>query len=181
MKKWTRLGTELVLDNRWLRVRRDALRSPEGYELDDFYVVEYPSYVSVLCQTQDGEIVLVEQYRNGIGQMTWECPSGMIDPGEDAFGAARRELLEETGYRADTWYHIGSLAPEPSKADVWAHLFVATEAVRVQDEVLDEQEELRVHHVKLDEFIAQAGKPPFVHAMHVALLFWALHAGLIKN
>jgi len=181
MKKWTRLGTELVLDNRWMRVRRDALRSPEGYELDDFYVVEYPSYVSVLCQTHGGELVLVEQYRNGVGQVTWECPSGMIDPGEDAFEAAQRELLEETGYRADTWYHVGSLAPEPSKADVWAHLFVATDAVRVQDEVLDAQEELRVHRVTPAHFIAQAGKPPFVHGMHVALLFWALHMDMIKN
>ena len=98
---WTVLGTEYLHRGPWLTVRRDRVRLPAGAVLDDYHVLEYPAWVSVVAVTPDDRLVLVRQYRNGVGAVHDELPAGTVEPGDpDSLAAAKRELLEETGYGA---------------------------------------------------------------------------------
>ena len=81
----------------WLRVRKDHVQLPSGFEIDDFYVVESSDWVNVIAITEDGRFLIEEHYRYGIGQVCFELPAGVVSKGEVPLTAAKRELKEETG------------------------------------------------------------------------------------
>lgn len=162
-----------------MSVREDRVRLPNGLELDDFHVVEYPDWACVLCITSNEEIVLVEQYRHGIGRSSIELPAGAVDDGEDPLVGARRELLEETGYQAHDWKYLGKCAPNPGKQTSFAHLFVASEAKRIADQELDPTESIRIHLVDCADVLKMAADGRIAHGIHLAAIFWAAHEGLL--
>lgn len=94
----------------------------------------------VLARSVAGELVLVEQYRFGIGTSTIEVAGGIVDPGEAPDEAARRELLEETGFHAPEIESLGWVFPNPALYDNRAHLFFADRAVRIADAAQDHDE-----------------------------------------
>src|SRR3954471_12039120 len=98
----------------------------------EFYVLDAPDWVNVVATTEDGMLVLVEQYRHGVERVTLEIPGGMVDLGDATPEvAARRELLEETGYSADRWAHIGTVDPNPAIQSNRCHTFLAEGARQV--------------------------------------------------
>jgi 8-oxo-dGTP pyrophosphatase MutT (NUDIX family) len=101
LEKWRVLSSKLAFSSPWFRVRRDTVRLPSGLELDDYYVLEQFDFLKVFAFTADKRVVLVRQYKHGIGDVILELPGGYVEHGEDAAAAAARELREETGYSAD--------------------------------------------------------------------------------
>jgi len=95
---WRRGRSEQVADCRVFNVRRDFSADPRDGRVHDFYVIEAPDWINVIPLTDDGRVVLIEQYRHGTGEVSLEIPGGMVDEGESPQDAAARELLEETGY-----------------------------------------------------------------------------------
>ena len=87
--------------------------------------VLHPGGVCVIPVTNEGKIVLVEQYRKPIEQMLLEIPAGKIDPGEDTLTTAKRELEEETGYTANDWQKLGEIVPAPGYSDEILYLYLA--------------------------------------------------------
>ena len=81
-KIWQRLKSEIIADCRVFNVRRDLSIDPEGNQ-HNFYVLENPAWVNVIPMTKSGEVVLIEQYRHGIDEITLEIPGGMVDEDED--------------------------------------------------------------------------------------------------
>jgi 8-oxo-dGTP pyrophosphatase MutT (NUDIX family) len=178
-RRWTRLASRVLIDRWWMRLREDRVRLPSGHVIEEFHVTDYPDWAAVIAMSH-GEVVLVEQYRYGVDRMSVEFPAGAVDPGEDPETTARRELLEETGYAADTLVHLGSLAAEPSRATNFGHFFVAPDARHVAEPVTEDAEDLRVLLVPTDEVLRMADDGGFVHGLHAAAAFWAHRRGLLE-
>jgi len=108
-----RIAQQELLKGHFLHAFRDTVRLPNQGTATREYVV-HPGAVMVipLLATADGlRLVLERQYRYPVGQVMIEFPAGKLDPGEDPWVCAQRELLEETGYRAVEWARAGVLHP----------------------------------------------------------------------
>jgi len=160
-----------------MTLRVDKVQLPHGPILDEYHIVEYPDWACVLALTPEGEAVMVEQYRYGIDRMSLECPAGAIDPGEDALAAAKRELLEETGYHSDRWTSLGALAIEPTRHTNYGHLFIAHDVQRVAEPSLDASEDLTTLLMPAASLPARIRAGDIVHGIHVAAVFWAEREG----
>ncbi|HEU4562405.1 MAG TPA: NUDIX hydrolase [Longimicrobium sp.] len=147
VEPWERLSTRCVAEYEMFKVREDRSRSPEDGEEQTFHVAESPGGVVVLALTDDGRLVMVEQYRHGTRKVTLELPAGVVDEGEEPEKAAARELREETGYEGDDAEIIGRIDLNPS----WQHTLVPVALVRgarrTGDKDLDEAEDTCVRLV----------------------------------
>lgn len=181
MKPWTILNSRYHFKRWWMNLREDHVLLPNGTEIPEFHVLEYPDWSCILCRTPEGQFVLVEQFRHGIRKSSLELPSGMIEPEETPLEAARRELREETGYEAERWRLVGRCAPEPSKHTNYAYIFFADGAVRTGDPALDESEDLAVRLVDASELVAAADEGRLDHGIHLLGVHWARSLGLLDG
>jgi 8-oxo-dGTP pyrophosphatase MutT (NUDIX family) len=109
VEPWQVLDTRYSYRDRWLALRSDTVRVPNGTILSPYHTIEFPEWICAVALTPDHHIVLIEEYRHGVGRLSIELPCGTPDhDGEDLLAAMQRELLEETGYAADEWHALGS-------------------------------------------------------------------------
>lgn len=177
IRPWEVLYSEYLLQRRWLNLRRDRVMTGRGVTIDEFHVLEYPSWACTCCVTTDGQLVLIRQYRHGVGRVTLELPAGVIESTETPLAGAKRELLEETGFASDQWTPLTSLAPEPARHTNLAHCFIASAATEVDKPTLDDAEDLRVETVPLSDVRRLIDSGGITHAVHVAALLLALSRG----
>ncbi len=144
LQPWEQLGSDLVVDDRWYRLRRDTVRLPSGRVLDDYFVSERPDNVVVFAITPDDCVVFVRQWKQGRRAFLTELPGGICDPGEEPAATAARELLEETGYACDEFRELGRFEPDPSKNTNVVVAFAGSGARRVAEPRFDDQEEIEV-------------------------------------
>ena len=123
-----------------------------------FSVIHSPDWVNVIAITRAQEVVVVRQYRHGQARLTTEIPRGMIDAGEPPIDAARRELLEETGYSAGRWLNLGVVDVNPAIQTNRCHLFAALDAELTAPQALDPNEVIAVGTIPLAE-IEEPPKP----------------------
>lgn len=138
VETWETVESKEIADCRVFKVREDSARS--GTKTGKFYVIENPDWVNVIAVNKDSEVVLIEQFRHGIGETILEIPGGMIDGDEEPEAAARRELLEETGYAAKDFVFLGKSRPNPAINDNWLYHFAAFNAEKRADVKFDEHE-----------------------------------------
>lgn len=150
-RKWTTLSSEYLFRRPWLTARRDVVRLPNGNEIPEFYVLEYPDWVNIIAVTNDDKFVMIRQYRHGIDQTRYELVAGCVDPGEDELTAAKRELFEETGYGNGTWRKISVISGNPSTINNWTHCFVAEGVEQVSTQHLEQSEDISVHLLTVEE------------------------------
>ncbi|MDP3763639.1 MAG: NUDIX hydrolase [bacterium] len=123
-ENWTTVSTTDLFHFRGKKLRKDNVRIASGKETEYIYL-QHPGSVVIVPFLDDTLVLLLEQYRYPIRNMSIEFPMGGIDTGEDERQAAERELLEETGYTAQTIIHIGSLYPSNGMSDEKVDVFIA--------------------------------------------------------
>lgn len=151
-RRWEVLESEYIARKPWFTVRHERLRLPDGRIVPDYYVMEYPDWVNVIAVTRDGRFVFVTQYRHGLGDTRYEIVAGVSEPTDGSMeAAARRELLEETGYGGGEWRRLMTLSANPATQNNLTYCFVATGVEPLADQRLDATEDLRVHLLTLDQ------------------------------
>jgi len=116
---------QILVNNQWLKVIRETVRFPDGTFMKDFYTVERPTYAAVVPLFGNGEILLVRQYRHGPRRTILNLPMGRFAKKEKPMHAAKRELLEETGYTAKRISLLGAFENNPAFLRLTAHIFLA--------------------------------------------------------
>lgn len=149
--KWETVSSEYIFRRPWLTVRHDKVKLPDGRINPEFYVLEYPDWVNVIAITEDGHIVMERQYRQGLGKTCYEIPAGVMEKGENAEEAARRELEEETGYGGGEWKEIMLISGNCSTTSNLTHCFLATGVRKISAQHLDSTEDLSVCLLTLDQ------------------------------
>lgn len=149
--KWSILKSEYLIKCKWLTVRKDHVKLPSELELDDFYIIESNDWANVIAITEDNQIVLERQYRHGLRRICIELPAGSVDKGETPLEAARRELLEETGYSEGTWEYFGKYAPNASAMTNYSHTFIARGVKKTDVTHLEPSEDIEVFLLPLDK------------------------------
>jgi 8-oxo-dGTP pyrophosphatase MutT (NUDIX family) len=137
IKPWRVTGARRVFETRWFSVREDACEAAPGSGVREYFMLEFRNWASAVAVTADDQLVLVRQYRHGIGRVTLELPSGEVDNGESAMAAAMRELREETGYVAESAVFAGEVSPGPSRNTNIMSTFVMRDVLpgpRTQDD-----------------------------------------------
>ncbi len=193
---WEEIATEHIIQDKWIDFRKSAYRFPDGRVFEPYYSYSLRDYVVIVASDEEGKYLCVRQFRQGIREVTTEFPAGVIEhtdcredgkkdslpeaedgletagrkpvKGEAALAAARRELLEETGYVSDDWKHLLTVPSHATIADNYAHIFLAAGCRRSREQSLDETEFLKVRKYSPDEIerlIADGGFQQAVHIM----------------
>jgi ADP-ribose pyrophosphatase len=171
---WERLRSEKLYETPYFVLRSDRLRLPGGAIKDPYYVIERPDAAIIVPLTRDGDVVLVRQYRPPLERMELGLPAGLVEEGEKPEAAARRELLEETGYSRGEWELLGSLASSPSLKDNWAYLFLARGVEETSAPDPDEHELVEVVKAPVEELMALIRGGEIVSSSGVAAIMLAL-------
>jgi 8-oxo-dGTP pyrophosphatase MutT (NUDIX family) len=175
LEKWSTLSSRVVHADRWINLRADRVVTAGGAVLDPYYVLDYPDWAHVVAITPDDRLVMVRQYRHGVGAIGLELPGGGVDPADpDIRAAAERELLEETGYVGGAVTHVASLSTNPATHTNHVHFFLATQAVPATAPDPGFGEELAVELVPVATVLDGLSTGLVSQAMHVAGLFLAL-------
>tara|TARA_Y100000588_G_scaffold300718_1_gene322323 strand:- start:2251 stop:2859 length:609 start_codon:yes stop_codon:yes gene_type:complete len=170
-QNWTILEEQNVFSARpWLEVSVQNVQLPNQRIVDDYYQVWIPDYVVMLVFTDSGQIIVERQYKHGVRHMTFTLPAGQIEVGEEPLVAAKRELLEETGFVADGWESYGNFVVNSNNGCGRAHLFVAREAQFVQEPNSGDLEEMEILLMNQEEVIDRVKAGGFATLPPVALI-----------
>lgn len=144
---------EVYVAEPWIRLSVQQVQLPDGRIVDEYHRVEFPEYAVVFAQTARGEVILEKQYKHGVGRCSLVLPSGLLEKGEDSLAAARRELLEETGYASDLWRPLGNFVVNGNYGCGRAHLFHARNASKVAEPNSGDLEVMEIITLKLQEVV----------------------------
>ena len=140
---WETRGGEIEYTCPGFGVRRDDVVLPDGTETVFHYLTEPPSVV-LLPFTPDGDVVVIEEWRQAVGRVNFGLPAGGLEGEETPVEAARRELAEETGHEAAAFEELGTFEPANGLLDSTFHYFVARGCEPTADRALDHDESIRV-------------------------------------
>lgn len=163
--------SEVVFQGRVMTVRRDPVLARSGPGTRE--VVDRPSAVAVAAETQAGGVVVIRQFRWAVKETLIELPAGLIDPGESPEEAARRELQEETGYRAAYWERAFDCFTSPGFSNERIFVFYARD-LTAGDPGGDPDEEISVERWGRDQVREYLAKPSGANGVLVAGLLWWL-------
>ncbi|HEX4132856.1 MAG TPA: NUDIX hydrolase [Pirellulales bacterium] len=168
------LDKDRVLETPWFRLV--AKHWPAEDPASRYFALELDDYVAVTAWTDDERLVLVRQFRPAVEQFTWELPAGTVEPGESPELTARRELEEETGYRAGELRLLGTVRPDTGRLAnrLWCFWATSLEPPRVD---YRPESGIEVQLCSRTELLRMIGSGEFDHALHLAALLLSCSAG----
>ncbi len=182
---WEEVRTEHIVQDEWIDFRKSSFRFPDGNIYQPYYTYSRRDYVVVVASDEEGKYLCVRQFRQGIREVTTEFVAGGIeredgiDNGskekgdcEDPLAAAKRELLEETGYESEEWSHLITIPSNATVSDNLAYIYVARNCRKMTGQSLDAMEFLNVETYDAFEIEKMIKDGEFKQAMHV--MAWLL-------
>jgi len=169
-KLWKKIKSKAGPDLKLFRVRWDSLENPRTNQVMERLVLETDDWVNVVPITSDNHILMVNQYRFGVGKITSEIPGGLIDEGEDSKTAAIRELKEETGYTGGEWIYLGSVEPNPAFHTNLCHHWLALSVEKTLEPVLDPGEDIKVETVSFSDLRELIASGQIAHVLALSAL-----------
>ncbi len=152
MKPWKTLSRQTILDcGKFLKVENHIIELPDGRIIDDWTWVVAPDFVLVVAITPEGKFVCFRQTKYAVDGVTLAPVGGHIEPGEDPLLAAKRELIEETGYEAETWTFLGQYPVMANRGGGTGYLYLAQGATWKMEPDSDDLEEQELFLLDLDE------------------------------
>ena len=164
-----KIGSEDIFDGTLLHVKRDTVKLPNGSESTREWI-KHPGASAVIPLLDDGQVILVKQYRYPIGRITLEIPAGKLDaPDEDPLLCATRELSEETGYQAENITKLTTVATTVGFSNEYIHIYAAT-GLTAGKQHTDEDEFINVVKMPLSQAVELVTKGEIYDAKSVAAI-----------
>ncbi|QFJ53775.1 NUDIX hydrolase [Pseudobutyrivibrio xylanivorans] len=184
---WELKSCEHIVEDEYIDFRKCEYKLPDGTIFGPYYSYSRRDYVVIVATDEAGKFICVKQYRQGIERVTAEFCAGGIErldgkeygscntkaQVEATLDAAKRELLEETGYESDEWKFLLKIPSNATMADNYANIFVAKNCKKVAGQNLDDTEFLNVHLYSRQEMDEMIQSGDFPQAMHVLALLLA--------
>jgi len=124
-RRWKLIETEIVYKTPIFSLHRRHSGHPHRGKRD-FYVLDAPHWINIIPLTADDDVVMIKQFRHGIRDFTLEIPGGMVDPEDETpKHAARREMVEESGYDSNRISYLGRVHPNPAIEENYCYTFLA--------------------------------------------------------
>ena len=172
--KWKIISSEYISRHKYFTARRDKCEMPDGKIVEEYFVVELPLTVCAVALTEEGEALMVRQYRHPIEEVLLEIPGGFVDEGENGEQAMRRELKEETGHEFTSCTFVGRIAANPGVLNNFTHFYLAKGGKKTSEQKLDPNEELQIEKISVAELKELFLENKIVQATHNNCVFYAL-------
>ncbi|MCM1371409.1 MAG: NUDIX hydrolase [Bacteroides sp.] len=169
--KWKVLESKYISRRPWMTARKDVVQLPDGRINPEYWVLEFPDWVNVIAITRDGGMLMVRQYRHALGVTEYELCAGVVEEGETPLQAARRELMEETGFGGGEWTEYMSICANPSNHTNLAHTFLAVGVDQIGEQHLDDTEELTYHVLSMEDVFGMLQRGEIMQALMAAPLW----------
>ena len=178
MKPWTTLDRRVEFSGGPIReIVRETVQLPDGRIIPDFYTARMGDYALVYAVTTEGKVLVLRQYKHGLGRVCLTFPGGYVAPGEDPALAAERELLEETGYRGGKLTSLGSFVTNANQGCNTAHLFRVDGCQRECDPDSGDLEEMELTVFEPAELLSPSRFAEMGVLSYVTLVLLAERAG----
>ncbi len=192
--RWELVKEEHITQDAWIDFRRNIYRLPDGSEIGPVYNFSKHSFVIIVATDNEGRYICVKQYRHGIDKITTEFPAGGIEykdksdvpyitaentiaTEEEALAAAKRELVEETGYVSDDFVHLMTTPANATLASNNVHIYAARGCIKKEKQHLDDTEFLNVELLTESKLKERIFGGDFLQSQHV--LAWYLYKDLL--
>lgn len=168
MNSWKRLQRKTIYDTKFLKVYEDRIELPNGNVHENYSVFRLPNIIIVIATDKNGDVITLNEYKYGADAMFRNFPAGHMEEGELPIMAAKRELLEETGYGGGEFVLTGSLKEFPTKSLSTAFIVKATGVEKIAEQNLDENEDLSVIVVSKQELAKEVAEGKWIDAKCLA-------------